>query len=102
MCNAITHSLVQLTCASALGEYLKRVQDLGAVEGHYGAIELNPTLQPVIEALHHVLAGGEVEVRVVRGGQPDIFMDLQQRAARATEETNALHQPSDTLIVTAV
>jgi hypothetical protein len=102
MCNAITHSLVQLTFASALGEYLKRVQDLGAVEGHHGAIELNPTLQPVLEALHHVLAGGEVEVRVVRGGQRDIFMDLQQRAARATEETHAFNQPADTLIVTAV
>ncbi len=102
MCNAITHSLIQLSFASALGEYLKRVQDLGAVEGQHGAVELNPTLQPVLEALHHVLSGGEVEVRVVRGGQPDIFLELQQRAAKATEETNALNQPAGTYVVTAV
>ena len=50
MCNAITHSLIQLSFASALGDYLKRVQDLGAVEGQHGAVELNPTLQPVLEA----------------------------------------------------
>lgn len=102
MCNAITHSLMPLAFSSAFGEYLKRVQDLGAVEGQHGAIELNPTLQPVLEALHHVLSGGEVEVRVVRGGQPDIFQELQQRAAKATEETNAINQPAGTLLLTAV
>lgn len=102
MCNAIIHRLMPLAFSSAFGEYLKRVQDLGAVEGQHGAAELNPTLQPVLEALHHVLSGGEVEVRVVRGGQPDIFQELQERAAKATEETNAINQPAGTLILTAV
>jgi len=102
MCNAIMHSLMPLALSSAFGEYLKRVQDLGAMEGQHGAVELNPTLQPVLEALHHVLSGGEVEVRVVRGGQPDIFQELQERAAKATEETNAINQPAGTLILTAI
>jgi len=102
MCNAIMHSLMPLALSSAFGEYLKRVQDLGAMEGQHGAVELNPTLQPVLEALHHVLSGGEVEVRVVRGGQPDIFQELQERAAKATEETNAINQPVGTLILTAI
>jgi hypothetical protein len=94
--------IIQLSFASALGEYLERVRDLGAVEGHNGFVEINPTLQPVVEAMHHVLAGGEVEVRVVRNGQSDIFRELQHRAARATSETNALNQSSGTMVVTAV
>lgn len=102
MCNAINQSVTPLSFSSALGEYLKRVQDLGAVEGQHGALELNPTLRPVLEALHHVLSGGEVEVRVVRGGHPDIFQELQERAAKATEETNALAQPAGTILLTAV
>ena len=102
MCSAIIPSLMPLAFSSAFGEYLKRVQDLGAVEGQHGAVELNPTLQPVLEALHHVLSGGEVEVRVVREGLSDIFLELQQRAAKATEETNALNQPAGTYVVTAV
>ena len=97
-----SHPIIQLSYAAALGEYLERVRDLGAMEGHNGAVEINPTLQPVVEAMHHVLAGGEVEVRVVRDGQVDIFRELQSRAARATSETNALNQPSGNIVVTAV
>jgi hypothetical protein len=94
--------IIQLSFAAALGEYLERVRDLGAVEGQSGSVEINPTLQPVVEAMHHVLAGGEVEVRVVRDGHPDIFRELQQRAALATSETNALNNQSGTIVVTAV
>jgi len=94
--------IIQLSFASALGEYLERVRDLGAVEGQNGFVEINPTLQPVVEAMHHVLAGGEVEVRVVRDGQADIVRELQHLAALATSETNALNQSSGTLVVTAV
>lgn len=94
--------IIHLSFAASLGEYLERVRDLGAVEGRKGAVELNPTLRPVVEAMHHVLAGGEVEVRVVREGQREIFRELEQRASRATVETNALNQHSETPVVTAV
>jgi hypothetical protein len=94
--------IIHLAFAAALGEYLERVRDLGAVEGRHGSVELNPTLRPVVDALHHVLAGGEVEVRVLREGQADIVRDLQQRVALATSETNALNQQSEPPVVTAV
>jgi hypothetical protein len=94
--------IIQLSLAAALGEYLQRVRELGAVEGTDGAVEISPTLQPIVAALHHVLAGGEVQVHIVRGGQADIFQELQQRAEHATAETNALNQPPGTLVVTAV
>jgi hypothetical protein len=88
-----TERIVQLSFSAALGEYLVRVQELGAVEGLEGSVEISPSLKPVLEAMHHVLAGGEVRVHIVRGGQQEIFQELQQRAIQATEETNALNQP---------
>jgi hypothetical protein len=94
--------IIPLSCAAALGEYLERVRELGAMEGQIGFVEISPTLQPVLEAMHHVLSGGEVEVRVVRDGQPDLFRELQQRAALATAASNVLHPPSGTVLFTAV
>jgi hypothetical protein len=94
--------IIQLSLSASLGQYLQRVRELGAVEGLQGAVQLNPTLKPVIEALHHVLAGGEVEVRILRGGQQEIFQELEQRAIQATQETNLLNQPPGTVVVTAV
>ena len=95
-------TIIQLPFSAALGEYLERVQNLGAMEGENGAVELNPTLMPILEAMHHILAGGEVEVRVLRGGQQDIFRELQQRAVQATRETNALNQAAGSVVATAV
>lgn len=100
--DSASRRIIHLSFAASLGEYLERVRDLGAMEGHTGSVELNPTLRPVVEAMHHVLAGGEVEVHVVREGQPDIVRELAQRAARATVETNALNTQSETLVLTVV
>jgi hypothetical protein len=79
-----------VTVASALEGYLARAQELGAVEGTGGALALNPDLMPVLQALHHVLAGGEVEVRIIREGNLDIVNELNLRAEDATEEANTL------------
>ena len=95
-------SIIQLSLSAALGQYLERVRELGAVEGLRGSVQINPTLVPVLEAMHHVLAGGEVEVRIVRGGQQEIVQELQQRAVQATQETNALNQQPGGVVVTAV
>jgi hypothetical protein len=84
--------VVQLPVSSALAEYLQRMQTLGAVQGTAGALELNPTLAPVLAALHHVLAGGEVEIRISRGGQSTLVQELQMHAERSISETNALIQ----------
>jgi hypothetical protein len=94
--------VVHLPVSSALREYLRRVQMLGAVEGLGGALELNPTLAPVVQALHHVLAGGEVEVRILREGQPSLVKELEERAVRCFEETNALNQPPGSEVEVAV
>ncbi|MFL5347792.1 MAG: hypothetical protein ACJ8AT_23635 [Hyalangium sp.] len=95
-------NVIQLSFSAALAQYLERVRELGAVEGLQGAIQINPTLMPVLNAMHHVLAGGEVEVRILRGGQQEIVQELQQRAVQATQEANAINQPPGGVVVTAV
>ncbi|HZI12752.1 MAG TPA: hypothetical protein VE153_20385 [Myxococcus sp.] len=82
--------VVTATLASALEGYLVRAQELGAVEGTGGALALNPALKPVLQALHHVLAGGEVDVRIVRTGNLDLVSELDHRADEATQEANTL------------
>lgn len=94
--------IIHFSLSAALGQYLQRVRELGAVEGLQGAVQINPTLKPVLEAMHHVLAGGEVEVRIVRSGQQEIFQELEQRATQATQEANLVNQPPGTVVVTAV
>jgi hypothetical protein len=90
-CTDITRPrVVNVTLASSLGAYLLRTQELGAVEGAGGSLTLSPALEPILEALHHVLAGGEVQVHVVRGGNPDIVDELNRRASQATQEANIL------------
>ncbi|WAM26658.1 hypothetical protein [Myxococcus sp. NMCA1] len=85
---------------SALTAYLARCNELGAMEGPLGARTLSPALRPVLEALHHVLAGGEVSVQLVQRGNADIVNELNLRAERATEESSSLGTAGDILSAT--
>jgi hypothetical protein len=91
---------VTATLASGLEGYLQRAQELGAVEGTGGALSLSPALRPVLQALHHVLAGGEVDVRILRPGNMDLVSELDQRAEDATQEANALTEAGFALTAT--
>lgn len=93
---------VNVTLASGLVAYLLRTQELGAVEGAEGSLTLNPALRPVLEALHHVLAGGEVEVYVLRRGNPDLVAELDYRAAHATQEANVLSKAAGSSLTATV
>ncbi|WP_240359207.1 hypothetical protein [Pyxidicoccus trucidator] len=95
-------SAVNVTLASGLGAYLMRVQELGAVEGAEGSLAVNPVLEPVLKALHHVLAGGEVEVHLLRRGNPDIVAELDHRATQATQEANTLNKAAGVSLTATV
>lgn len=81
-----------LTVASSLGEYLMRIQELGATEGPDGSRQISPEVLPILQAIHQVLAGGTVEVRVVHRGNPDIFNELNRRVAQVSDEANAINK----------
>jgi hypothetical protein len=84
--------LATLPMASSLLEYLMRVQQLGAMEGGEGGYSLQPQLRPLVEAIHHVLAGGEAEVKVTHRGNPDIVNELNRRAEQATVDANEMNK----------
>ncbi|NVJ04432.1 hypothetical protein HUW63_04135 [Myxococcus sp. AM001] len=70
------------------------------MEGPLGARALNPALRPILEALHHVLAGGEVAVQLLQRGNADLVNELNLRAERATEEATRLGTAGDLLSAT--
>ncbi|NVI98752.1 hypothetical protein HV824_11555 [Myxococcus sp. AM009] len=70
------------------------------MEGPLGARALNPALRPILEALHHLLAGGEVSVQLLQRGNADLVNELNLRAERATEESSSLGTAGDLLSAT--
>jgi hypothetical protein len=84
--------VVGMNVASSLADYVMRIQELGATEGANGALVITPEVLPVLHALHHVLAGGTVEVSVVQRGNPDIFNELNRRVEQVGREANALNK----------
>jgi hypothetical protein len=83
--------VVAQNLASTTSEFLMRLQELGATIGTDGTAVL-PELKPVIEGLFQVLAGGEVEVKVVHRGNPDIVRELEKRLADSTAEANQINK----------
>jgi hypothetical protein len=49
----------------------------------------------VLEALHQVLAGGAVEIKIAQAGNLDIVTELNRRLERATAEANAINQKNE-------
>jgi hypothetical protein len=81
--------------------YQMRLLQLGALEGRLGNIAINPDLQPVLEALHQVLAGGTVEIKIAQAGNLDVVTELNRRLERATIEANAINKNSEYTLLAA-
>src|SRR5262245_4892467 len=61
-----------------------------AVEGPRGKLGINPHLDPLIEAIHHALAGGEVSVTINKPGLPTKVREFGGLQETAIKQTNAL------------
>jgi len=92
----------EATPAGPLADYLARCHQLGMTEGPLGARALNPALQPLLEAFHHVLAGGEVAVHLLRRGNADLVNELSLRAGRITGEATLLGAAADDAVSATV
>ena len=82
---------VSYTMAASIYEYVARMIDLGAVEGSLGEQQLPHHVWQVVEALHIVLAGGSVKIKVENRGNPDIVSDLNRRVTEGTSHANAIN-----------
>lgn len=85
-------SIVGINVASGSHEYLVCLHDLGLFEGAIGATRLHPAVKPVIDALHHVLSGGKVELRVLESGNTEFKRDLDVRLEQSLKETNQINR----------
>ncbi|MBI3799819.1 MAG: hypothetical protein HY268_22955 [Deltaproteobacteria bacterium] len=84
---------VQVQLASNAYMYLRRAFELGALEGpSIGQMKLHPAVQQLMQAIHHVLAGGELEDRLLKNeGDPAIVEELERRMKQVIEETNLIN-----------
>jgi len=73
---------------------MMRLKELGAIEGALGNMSLLPTLAPLIDAIHTILAGGSVDVRVTQRGNPDIVHELERMLTQATADANFINEKS--------
>lgn len=87
-------TLVSYPLARSAYEYMMRLKDLGAVEGALGNMSLLPELKPVIDAIHVILAGGEVSIDVKKRGNPDIIHELEEMFDRGQKDANFINEKS--------
>ncbi|UJR79212.1 hypothetical protein [Sandaracinus amylolyticus] len=86
--------LVNYPLTHSTFDYLRRLMSLGVMEGPLGKMAVAEALRPVFDAMHVVLAGGEVKIDVVRRGHPDTMRELQARYEQAAADANAINAKS--------
>ena len=86
--------VVAYNLASSTYDYMMRLVSLGVVEGELGSQTVPHDIRKTMEALHHVLAGGEVKIELVRRGNPDIVNELNERFDSGLKEANEINHKS--------
>jgi len=75
--------------------YLVLAYEAGATQGSpaKGTVKFTPEVERLIEAFHHVLAGGVLEKNLIQTpGNQAIVDDLYERLEEAVEETNLVNK----------
>jgi hypothetical protein len=72
--------------------YLEKLMQLGLYEKSARGVELSPDIRPLLEALHHALTGGKVEVRVVQPGIAETITELTKLLESARQEVATVNQ----------
>ncbi len=72
--------------------YFERLLELGIFQGPVGNQQINPSLQPLIEAVHNVLAGGTVTVQTTTPGNAQIVSELDGLAADGLADGNEINK----------
>ncbi|HEY3359130.1 MAG TPA: hypothetical protein VGQ83_38125 [Polyangia bacterium] len=72
--------------------YFDRLLQLGLYEKTAQGADISPDLRPLMEAMHHVLAGGKVEIQVVQPGVNETIADLTKLLESARQEVTTVNQ----------
>jgi hypothetical protein len=78
--------------ASTIYAYFRRCIEIGAVQGSLGEMELNDRIKPLVDCIHHVLAGGEVTSEMINPGSPDVYNDLTRLFHKGMEDANTINK----------
>jgi hypothetical protein len=68
--------------------FLRRLLDLGTLQGTSTTSQVNPVLRPLVNAFYQVLAGGEVRVEMVYEGDQKTFEELQRLEIKCIAAVN--------------
>lgn len=69
-------------------DYMQRLEALGLMEGIPGDQKINANVTVLFNALHHVLAGGEVKVTIEKEGNPAIVAELENKQTESLKKKN--------------
>lgn len=94
--------IVSYNLATHTYEYIMRMVNLGVFEGPLGDMKPTEQVAKVLEALHQVVAGGEVKIEVVHRGNPDILNDLNRIVREALAESNEINKKAGFYFTAAV
>jgi len=72
--------------------YFEKLMQLGLIERTAKGVDISPELRPLLEALHHALTGGKVDVRVVQPGVPESINELTKLLEAARQEVETVNQ----------
>ncbi len=84
--------LVGTQLTPALYQYLNRLIELGIFEGPNGNMTINPAVQPLVDALHQVMAGGTVSVQVTTPGTAAVVAELAGLIQQGTDQANEINK----------
>ena len=86
---------VEMPVTPATLKWVEAIYAAGAVSYNPdGTMKLHPAVRKATEAIHHILAGGEVEFVVRREGD-ETFAELEKQFEEAIVETNKANELRD-------
>lgn len=90
------HPVQSIRVARETKEWLSAMTDQGAIIiGAKGRLSLEPRVRTLLEGLHVVLSGGEVEVKMVRRGRAALKKRLDAKLANALRASGRLTAADD-------
>ncbi len=85
----VVYSMANISITASTFDYIRRLMDLGAIEG--GILnEKRPSeeLLPLFNAMHHILGGGKVQIKIEQEGNSEIINNLRNLLERSILDSN--------------
>lgn len=85
-------SIVQINVATDSLVYLQALLNGGLLVGSHKKQSVNPKVKPLVKALYHVLAGGRVQVGIVKAGDPRQIAAYERAETLGLDSSNAINE----------